>query len=136
MLATKVFGKMGEGPNDRGLSRKHVIEQANASLKRLGVDYVDIYYSHRFDADTPLEETLRAFDDLVRQGKVLYIGADTSEKVSHCYNWHLRSMLRCFISQFSTASRAKTSSHPLSRHCLKIQRLPRQETRSRAMHLV
>ncbi|GFN31714.1 aldo/keto reductase family protein [Paenibacillus xylaniclasticus] len=74
VLATKVYGKIGDGPNDRGLSRKHVIESANASLKRLGHDYVDILYSHRFDASTPLEETLRAFDDLVRQGKVLYIG--------------------------------------------------------------
>ncbi|WP_438351751.1 aldo/keto reductase family protein [Paenibacillus sp. FA6] len=74
VLATKVHGRIGDGPNDRGLSRKHVIEQANASLKRLGVDYVDVYYSHRFDPQTPLEETLRAFDDLVRQGKVLYVG--------------------------------------------------------------
>jgi aryl-alcohol dehydrogenase-like predicted oxidoreductase len=74
VLATKVFGKMGEGPNDRGLSRKHVKEQAHASLKRLGLEYIDIYYSHRFDSSTPLEETLRSFDDLVRQGKVLYIG--------------------------------------------------------------
>ncbi|MDF2722644.1 MAG: voltage-gated potassium channel [Paenibacillus sp.] len=74
VLATKVFGKMGEGPNDQGLSRKHITEQANASLKRLGLDYVDLYYAHRYHPDTPLEETLRAFDDLVRQGKVLYIG--------------------------------------------------------------
>jgi aryl-alcohol dehydrogenase-like predicted oxidoreductase len=74
VLATKVFWPMGDGPNDRGLSRKHVIEQCNASLKRLGTDYVDIYYCHRFDPETPLEETLRALDDLVRQGKVLYIG--------------------------------------------------------------
>jgi len=74
VLATKVFGEMGEGPNDRGLSRKHIMEQANASLKRLGVDYVDLYQAHRFDTNTPLEETLRAFDDLVRQGKALYIG--------------------------------------------------------------
>ena len=74
VLATKVHGRIGDGPNDRGLSRKHVIEQANASLKRLGVDYVDVYYSHRFDPQTPLEETLRAFDDLVRSGKVLYVG--------------------------------------------------------------
>jgi len=74
VLATKVFGKMGEGPNDRGLSRKHIMEQAHASLKRLGLDYVDIYYCHRYDAETPLDETLRALDDLVRQGKVLYIG--------------------------------------------------------------
>ncbi|HSU79611.1 MAG TPA: aldo/keto reductase, partial [Candidatus Angelobacter sp.] len=71
VLATKVFGNMGEGPNDHGLSRKHIMEQANASLKRLEVDYIDLYYCHRFDSETPLEETLRALDDLVRQGKVL-----------------------------------------------------------------
>ncbi|CAH1217935.1 L-glyceraldehyde 3-phosphate reductase [Paenibacillus allorhizoplanae] len=74
VLATKVFGKMGEGPNDRGLSRKHIREQAEASLRRLNADYIDIYYCHRFDTETPLEETLRALDDLVTQGKVLYIG--------------------------------------------------------------
>lgn len=74
VLATKVYGKIGDGPNDRGLSRKHVIESANASLKRLGLEYVDVFYSHRFDPETPLEETLRAFEDLVRQGKVLYVG--------------------------------------------------------------
>ncbi|MET3851144.1 MULTISPECIES: aldo/keto reductase family protein [unclassified Paenibacillus] len=74
VLATKAFWPMGEGPNDRGLSRKHITEQANASLKRLGHDYVDIFYCHRHDPETPLEETLRAIDDLVRQGKVLYVG--------------------------------------------------------------
>lgn len=74
VLATKVFGKMGDGPNDQGLSRKHIMEQCHASLKRLGIDYVDIYYCHRFDPETPVEETLRALDDLVRQGKVLYVG--------------------------------------------------------------
>ncbi|WP_405080044.1 aldo/keto reductase family protein [Paenibacillus chitinolyticus] len=74
VLATKAFWPMGEGPNDRGLSRKHIMEQAHASLKRLGTDYVDIYYCHRYDPETPLEETLRALDDLVTQGKVLYIG--------------------------------------------------------------
>ncbi len=74
VLATKVFWPMGDGPNDRGLSRKHVYEQANASLKRLGVDYVDIYYCHRFDPETPIDETLRTIEDLVRQGKVLYVG--------------------------------------------------------------
>ncbi len=73
-LATKVFFPMGEGPNDRGLSRKHVTEQCHASLKRLGVDYVDLYQCHRYDESTPLEETLRTLDDLVRQGKVLYVG--------------------------------------------------------------
>ncbi|MEH7096832.1 aldo/keto reductase family protein [Neobacillus vireti] len=74
VLATKVFGKMGEGPNDGGLSRKHIFEQLHASLKRLQLDYVDIYYCHRFDPETPIDETLRAIDDLVRQGKVLYVG--------------------------------------------------------------
>ena len=73
-LATKVYFPMGEGPNDRGLSRKHITEQCHASLRRLGVDYVDLYQCHRFDEDAPLEETLRALDDLVRQGKVLYVG--------------------------------------------------------------
>lgn len=74
VLATKVFWPMGEGPNDRGLSRKHVLEQANASLQRLGLDYVDIYYCHRYDPETPVEETLRSIEDLVRAGKVLYVG--------------------------------------------------------------
>lgn len=74
VLATKVFWPMGDGPNDRGLSRKHVFEQAHASLKRLKVDYIDIYYCHRYDPQTPVDETLRTIDDLVRQGKVLYVG--------------------------------------------------------------
>lgn len=74
VLATKVFGKMGDGPNDQGLSRKHIKEQCEASLQRLGVDYVDIYYCHRYHTETPIEETLRALDDLVRQGKMLYVG--------------------------------------------------------------
>jgi aryl-alcohol dehydrogenase-like predicted oxidoreductase len=74
ILATKVRGKMGPGPNDVGLSRHHIIEACNASLKRLGTDYIDLYQVHNFDPDTPLEETMRALDDLVRQGKVRYIG--------------------------------------------------------------
>jgi len=74
VLATKVFGSMGDGPNDRGLSRKHIFEQLHASLQRLGTDYVDVYYCHRYDKETPIEETLRALDDLVTQGKVLYVG--------------------------------------------------------------
>ncbi len=74
VLATKVFFPMGDGPNDRGLSRKHVIEQANSSLKRLRHDYIDILYCHRYDPETPVVETLRAFNDLMRQGKVLYAG--------------------------------------------------------------
>jgi len=74
ILATKVRGKMGPGVNDVGLSRHHIIEACNASLKRLGTDYIDLYQVHNFDPDTPLEETMRALDDLVRQGKVRYIG--------------------------------------------------------------
>ncbi|TMN21451.1 aldo/keto reductase [Lentibacillus cibarius] len=77
VLASKVYFPMGDGPNDRGLSRKHIMEQCDASLKRLGVDYLDLYQCHRFDKETPTEETLLALDDLVRQGKILYYG--TSE---------------------------------------------------------
>ena len=73
-LFTKVYWPTGTGKNDRGLSRKHIMESCNASLKRLKTDYVDLYQAHRFDFETPLEETLGAFDDLIRSGKVLYIG--------------------------------------------------------------
>jgi voltage-dependent potassium channel beta subunit len=73
-ICTKVFWPTGPGPNDRGLSRKHITESAHNSLRRLQTDYIDLYQAHRYDHETPLEETLRAFDDLVRQGKVLYIG--------------------------------------------------------------
>jgi voltage-dependent potassium channel beta subunit len=74
VLATKVYFPMGDGPNDRGLSRKHIMEQCHASLRRLDTDYIDLYQCHRYDTETPLEETLRALDDLVSQGKVLYVG--------------------------------------------------------------
>ena len=74
VLSTKVFGRMGDGPNQRGLSRKHIVESCEASLKRLGTDYIDLYFCHRSDTDTPLEETVRAMDDLIHQGKVLYWG--------------------------------------------------------------
>lgn len=73
-ICTKVYWPSGPGANDRGLSRKHIIESANASLRRLQTDYVDLYQAHAFDHETPLEETLLAFDDLIRQGKVLYVG--------------------------------------------------------------
>jgi len=73
-LLTKVYFPTGSGKNDRGLSRKHIMESAHASLKRLNTDHIDLYQAHRFDVETPLEETLRAFDDLIRQGKVNYIG--------------------------------------------------------------
>ena len=73
-LFTKVYFPTGSGKNDRGLSRKHIMESVEASLKRLNTDHIDIYQAHRFDFETPLEETLHAFDDLVRQGKVNYLG--------------------------------------------------------------
>ncbi|MFO7662665.1 MAG: aldo/keto reductase, partial [Chloroflexota bacterium] len=74
VIATKVRGRMGEGPNAEGLSRAHILQAVEASLRRLNTDYVDLYQAHFFDASTPIEETLRAFDDLVHQGKVRYIG--------------------------------------------------------------
>lgn len=77
VLATKVGLKMGEGPNERGLSRKHILEQIDRSLERLGTDYVDLYYIHRLDPDTPVEETLQVLDDIVRAGKVRYIAASS-----------------------------------------------------------
>jgi voltage-dependent potassium channel beta subunit len=73
-ICTKVYWPTGPAVNDRGLSRKHIMESAHGSLRRLQTDYIDLYQAHRYDHETPLEETLRAFDDLVRQGKVLYIG--------------------------------------------------------------
>lgn len=74
VICSKVYWPTGPGPNDRGLSRKHIIESCHASLRRLGTDYLDLYQAHRFDHDTPVEETMRAFDDLVTQGKVLHVG--------------------------------------------------------------
>ncbi|MEY3094605.1 MAG: hypothetical protein RLZZ317_1108 [Actinomycetota bacterium] len=73
-LFTKVYWPIGEGKNDRGLSRKHIMEAVHGSLKRLQTDHIDLYQFHRFDYETPLEESLSAFDDLIRQGKVMYLG--------------------------------------------------------------
>jgi aryl-alcohol dehydrogenase-like predicted oxidoreductase len=87
ILATKVHSRMGPGPNDIGQSRHHIIRGCEASLKRLGTDYIDLYQVHGFDALTPLEETLRALDDLVRAGKVRYIGC------SNYSAWHLMKAL-------------------------------------------
>ena len=77
VLATKAFFPMSGGPNDRGLSRKHLVESVDGSLRRLGTDYLDLHQCHRADPETPLDETVRAYEDLVRQGKILYWG--TSE---------------------------------------------------------
>lgn len=78
ILATKVRATMGAGPNDKGLTRKHIMQQAEASLKRLNIDYIDLYQIHSYDPLTPLEETLAALNDLVRSGKVRYIGASNT----------------------------------------------------------
>lgn len=77
VISSKVYWKTMPGPNGRGLSRKHIMESCHASLKRLGTDYLDLYFCHRYDDETPLEEVVRAMDDLIHQGKVLYWG--TSE---------------------------------------------------------
>ena len=75
VIATKVYFPMGTGPNDRGLSRKHILSSIDASLKRLDMEYVDLYQIHRWDYDTPIEETMEALNDVVRSGKARYIGA-------------------------------------------------------------
>ena len=79
LVSSKVFNPVGEGPNDRGLSRRHILRQVDASLTRLQTDRLEMYLIHEPDPETPLEETLRAFDDLVRMGKVLYVGASNIE---------------------------------------------------------
>ncbi len=87
VVATKVFNPMGEDPNLRGLSRKHIMHAIDDSLTRLGMDYVDLYQIHRFDYETPIEETLEALDDVVKSGKALYIGA------SSMFAWQFAKML-------------------------------------------
>jgi aryl-alcohol dehydrogenase-like predicted oxidoreductase len=87
VIATKVYYPMGDGPNDRGLSRKHLFDAIDASLRRLGTDYVDLYQIHRFDRDTPIHETLEALHDIVKAGKARYIGA------SSMYAWQFARML-------------------------------------------
>ena len=87
ILATKVRGRMGDGPNDEGLSRKHIVDACEASLRRLQTDYIDLYQTHYWDEHTPLEVTLRAMDDLVKAGKVRYVGC------SNLPAWHLMESL-------------------------------------------
>ncbi len=88
VIATKVFNAMGDDPNQQGLSRKHILHAIDDSLRRLGTDYVDLYQIHRFDPQTPIEETLEALDQVVRAGKALYIGA------SSMYAWQFLKMLQ------------------------------------------
>ena len=87
VIATKVFNPMGDDPNQRGLSRKHIMHSIDDSLRRLGTDYVDLYQIHRFDYQTPIEETIAALDDIVRAGKARYIGA------SAMFAWQFAKML-------------------------------------------
>ena len=87
VIATKVYNTMGPKPNQRGLSRKHIMEAIDASLKRLGTDYVDLYVIHRFDPATPLDETVEALSDVVKAGKALYLGA------SSMWAWQFMKML-------------------------------------------
>lgn len=87
VIATKVYYPVGDDPNQRGLSRKHIMHAIDASLRRLGTDYVDLYQIHRFDAETPIEETLEALHDVVRAGKALYLGA------SSMFAWQFAKML-------------------------------------------
>ncbi len=87
VIATKVFNAMSDDPNDRGLSRKHILHSIDASLRRLGTDYVDLYIIHRFDYRTPVEETMQALHDVVRAGKALYLGA------SSMFAWQFAKML-------------------------------------------
>jgi len=88
VIATKAFFPMGDGPNDRGLSRKHLLDAIDGSLRRLGVDYVDLYQIHRWDPDAPIEETLEALHDIVKAGKARYIGA------SSMYAWQFARALQ------------------------------------------
>jgi voltage-dependent potassium channel beta subunit len=85
VISSKLYWPMSEEPNDQGLSRKHIMESIDKSLKRIGTDYVDIYFCHRYDEETPLEETIRAMDDLIHQGKVLYWGTSewTAEQIQN-----------------------------------------------------
>lgn len=87
VITSKVFWPMSDDINDRGLSRKHIHESIHKSLKRVGTDYLDIYFCHRFDEETPLEETIRVMDDLVRQGKIIYWGTSewTSEQLGEAF---------------------------------------------------
>jgi aryl-alcohol dehydrogenase-like predicted oxidoreductase len=100
VIATKVFNAMGDDPNQKGLSRKHIMHAIDDSLRRLGTDYVDLYQIHRFDYETPIEETLEALDDVVKMGKALYIGA------SSMFAWQFAKMLetseRLGLSRFVT----------------------------------
>ncbi|MGL5956402.1 MAG: aldo/keto reductase family protein [Brevinema sp.] len=99
ILTTKAFWPMGDGPNDKGLSRKHIYSQVHASLQRLNTDYIDIFYCHRFDLEADLYETVRTIDDFVRQGKILYVGVSewTACQILEGINMQDRYLLDHFV---------------------------------------
>jgi len=118
VLATKVRGRMGPGPNQVGLSRLHIIEAVEASLKRLGTDYIDLYQIHRFDPETNIEDTLRALDDLVRSGKVRYIGC------SNLPAWHLMKALAVSREQRLERFRSSQSYYSLAGRDIERDTIP------------
>jgi aryl-alcohol dehydrogenase-like predicted oxidoreductase len=124
VVATKVNGPMGKGANEKGLSRKAIMAQIDASLRRLGMDYVDLYQIHRFDYETPIEETLEALNDVVKAGKARYIGA------SSMYAWQFGKMLAASRATPSapaptSSPRASISATPTSRWSMRWVRSPR-----------
>ena len=118
MLATKVRGRMGPGPNQVGLSRLHIVESVEASLKRLNTDYIDLYQIHRFDPLTNIEDTLRALDDLVRAGKVRYIGC------SNLPAWQLMKALAVSREQHLERFRCTQSYYSLAGRDLERETIP------------
>src|SRR3954453_18699186 len=118
VLATKVRGRMGSGPNQVGLSRLHIIEAVDGSLKRLNTDYIALYQIHRFDALTNLEDTLRALDDLVRTGKVRYIGC------SNLSAWQIMKSLAISREQHLDRFRFTQSSYSLAGRELERELVP------------
>ncbi len=122
VLATKVFFAQGDGPNDRGASRYHIMNGVEASLRRLQSDHIDLYYLHRWDAETPIEESLRALDDLIRMGKVRYIGA------SNYAAWQLAK------ANLLAEVRGWTAFAALQSHYHLLERGVEQEARSPHLH--
>lgn len=121
VLATKGFNRLGAGSNQAGLSRRHLIEACEASLRRLGTDYIDLYQAHSFDSMTPLDETLRAFDDLISAGKVRYIGCSNyggwQVMKAHSISDHLR-LNRYVSQQINYSLLARDAEHDLVRVAL------------------
>ena len=96
VISSKVFWRTMPGPNGKGLSRKHIMESCEASLRKMGLDYLDIYFCHRYDPETPLEEVVRAMDDLIRQGKVLYWGTSEWRAAQIAHAQGIASQIGCY----------------------------------------